>query len=73
MSEPGRTPLPEYDRRRVFKALVDAQDRKVPVDRSRALIAARFGIHESQIPAIELEGIDGNWPPLDRRPRRSAG
>jgi hypothetical protein len=63
--QPGRK-LSEPERRKIFQALVAAQDRKVPVDRSRKLVAARFHVSEGQVKEIEQEGVEGTWPPLGR-------
>jgi hypothetical protein len=67
MSKKVRLQLSEAERRSVFKALVDAQDRRVLVGRSRALVAERFSIPEYLVLAIEEEGIDATWPPLGRQ------
>jgi hypothetical protein len=45
-------------------ALVEAQDRDMTVAQSRKLVADRFGLSESQVRAIEREGLDRQWPPL---------
>jgi hypothetical protein len=54
----------ESRRKEIFRALVDAQDQKVSVLQSRAIIAKRFGIDTRQLKSIEQEGIDNDWPPL---------
>jgi hypothetical protein len=56
--------LPEDRRKEIFLALVEAQDQNLTVAQSRALIAQRFGLSESQVRDIEREGLDGQWPPL---------
>jgi hypothetical protein len=56
--------LPEERRKEIFRALVDAQDQHLTVAQSRALIAQRFGVSESQLREIEREGLEGQWPPL---------
>jgi hypothetical protein len=56
--------IPEERRREIFRALVEAQDRAVPVPESRTSVARHFGVSESQVRSIEREGIDANWPPL---------
>jgi hypothetical protein len=61
--QPGK-PLSEVERRKIFKALVDTQDRKVPVGQSRKLVAARFRVSERQVQDIEQEGLKRSWPPL---------
>jgi hypothetical protein len=57
-------PLPEDRRREIFAALVVAQDQGVPVARSRAQVADRFGLTREAVAAIEREGLDNDWPPL---------
>jgi hypothetical protein len=57
-------PLSEARRKEIFLALVEAQDQAMSVPQSRALVAERFGITEAQVRQIEIEGVDGEWPPL---------
>jgi len=57
-------PLSESRRRAVFAALVNAQDRGLPVARSRRFVGERFGIIEAEVLNIEREGLDNGWPPL---------
>jgi hypothetical protein len=54
-------PLSEPQRKEIFLALVDAQDHDMPVAQSRKAIAERFGVSESQLRAIEREGLDRHW------------
>jgi hypothetical protein len=56
--------LPENRRQEVFSALVDAQDHGSDVAHSRKLMVQRFGVSESQVRQIELEGMENQWPPL---------
>lgn len=56
--------LPETQRKEIFLALVEAQDHEMSVSQSRALVADRFGVSESQVREIEREGLDRQWPPL---------
>jgi len=56
--------LPEFRRKEIFLALVDAQDREMTVPQSRSVTAEHFGISESQVRQIEREGMDHKWPPL---------
>jgi hypothetical protein len=56
--------LTEERRREVFKALVEIQDAGEPVVRSRRLTAERFSLTETDVKAIEREGLDAEWPPL---------
>ena len=60
----GDKQLSETRRKEIFLALVDAQDHKVDVARSRRLMVERFGVSDSQVRQIELEGMDNEWPPL---------
>jgi hypothetical protein len=58
-------PLSQEERRKVFLALVEAQDSGLTVLQSRKVVAKRFGLTDKQVRAIEEEGLDGQWPPLD--------
>jgi hypothetical protein len=60
----GERQLTETRRKEIFLALVDAQDHKIDVARSRRLMVERFGVSDSQVRQIEHEGIDNEWPPL---------
>jgi hypothetical protein len=64
--EPSSPQLPEPKRKQIFMALVDAQDHKVPVGKSRKLIAERYRISETEVKQIEQEGLEANWPPLGK-------
>lgn len=57
--------IPEEKRKEIFLALVKQQDREVPVVKSRADVAKRFGISVEQVRSIEAEGLDNDWPPLN--------
>ena len=61
----GKEPLSEHRRKEVFLALVNAQDQKMDVAQSRKLMAERFGVTESELLQIELEGMEKQWPPLE--------
>ena len=56
--------LSEGERREIFRALVEAQDRGLTVERSRRMVAKRFGLSEQRVREIEREGLDRQWPPL---------
>jgi hypothetical protein len=56
--------LLEEERKAIFLALVQAQDGKVSVTRSRKEVTERFGISDRQLRRIEQEGLDAQWPPL---------
>jgi hypothetical protein len=57
-------PIPESRRKEIFLALVEAQDRAMPVAESRAAVARQFGITGEQLREIEREGLNETWPPL---------
>jgi hypothetical protein len=57
--------LSELVRKEIFSALVDAQDQEMPVAESRREIARRFDISDEELRAIEREGLDNDWPPLE--------
>jgi hypothetical protein len=56
--------LSEKQRKEVFLALVEAQDRALTVAASRREVALRFGLSDPQVRQIEEEGLDKEWPPL---------
>ncbi len=58
------TDLSEPLRRAVFMDLVHAQDAGVRVPDSRAIVAKKHGIEVDVVRRVELEGLDGEWPPL---------
>jgi hypothetical protein len=60
----GDPTLTDSRRKEIFLALVDAQDQKMDVAKSRKLMVERFGVTASEIRQIEKEGMDNQWPPL---------
>jgi hypothetical protein len=58
------TEMSEEQRKGIFLALVEAQDKNVGVRESRQLIAGHFGLSENEVRQIEREGLDAGWPPL---------
>jgi hypothetical protein len=56
--------LTESRRRAVFATLVGSQDKGASVRQSRQLATVRFGVTMIELPAIEREGLDNRWPPL---------
>ncbi len=56
--------LPEYTRKKVFRALVSAQDLKISVAESRKLMVERFKVTDGEVRQIETEGVENQWPPL---------
>ena len=56
--------LGEPQRKEIFLALVDAQDKKMSVAGSRKEVAKRFGLSDRQVRVIEREGLENDWPPL---------
>jgi hypothetical protein len=65
MTITGNKTLSDDRRKEVFFALVDAQDHGTEVTTSRKLMVERFGVSESQVRQIELEGMENQWPPLE--------
>jgi hypothetical protein len=63
--EPNSQELAENLRKKIFLALVSAQDQDLEVGQSRKLMVQRFGVSENQVLQIEREGIDNQWPPLE--------
>jgi hypothetical protein len=65
MPRPDAKPsLPIEERKRVFLALVAAQDGGMAVAKSWKAVAKQFSSSEPQVRRIEQEGLDGEWPPL---------
>ncbi len=56
--------VPEPQRREIFLAIVEAQDRDLTVAQSRVLVSEKFSVSENQVRDIEREGLDNGWPPL---------
>jgi hypothetical protein len=65
MQSPNDQQLPENLRKKIFLALVSAQDQNLEVSQSRKLVVQRFGVSEGQVRQIEREGMDNQWPPLE--------
>ena len=63
--EPNDQELAENLRKKIFLALVSAQDQNLEVGQSRKLMVQRFGVSEGQVLQIEREGIENQWPPLE--------
>jgi hypothetical protein len=63
-TEKGNEPLSESRRKKIFLALVDAQDQKMNVAQSRKLMVERFKVTDSEVRQIEAEGVENQWPPL---------
>ena len=57
-------PLTVDRRKEIFLALVEAQDQRIEVPKSRKLVVERFGVSERQVRLIEREGLECQWPPL---------
>jgi hypothetical protein len=56
--------VPEERRKEAFRALVEAQDRRLSVADSRAEVARLYDLTEADVKAIEREGVEKGWPPL---------
>jgi hypothetical protein len=50
------------ERMTIFRELVQAQDRGMPVPLARRIVARRYGLTESRIQKIEEEGVAKDWP-----------
>ena len=56
--------VPEDRRKEAFRALVEAQDRRLSVPDSRREVAEQYDLSEADVKAIEREGVEKGWPPL---------
>lgn len=57
--------LPVAERREVFAILVAKQDEGLSVAESRAFVSREYRLEAREVLAIEQEGTDAGWPPLD--------
>jgi hypothetical protein len=57
-------PLSDDRRRAIFADVVAAQDQGLAVAAARESVAARHGVSQEEVRAIEREGIEQGWPPL---------
>ena len=55
---------PMGQRKVIFLALVETQDKGVKVAESRKVVAEQFGVSEEKVRKIEQEGLEKEWPPL---------
>ena len=51
-------------RKSIFHALVETQDKGATVLESKKKVAAEYHITKEQLDLIEKEGLDKDWPPL---------
>jgi hypothetical protein len=63
MVDPNPLP-PEKQRRAIFAALVEAQDRARSVHEAKQEVLARFAVTWGMVEQIEREGMEKDWPPL---------
>ena len=56
--------LSEFQRKEIFRALVDVQDKGSSVLQSRKEVAKHFRVSDKQVRQIEEEGLEHEWPPL---------
>jgi hypothetical protein len=60
-------------RREIFRALVDTQDRgNMSVVESLKHVIDEYAISEEQLRQIQDEGIEKEWPPLNEAPLAAA-
>jgi hypothetical protein len=57
--------LTREQRKAIFLELVRAQDQGLPVAQSRRDVAGMYGLSQRQLLAVEQEGLEARWPPLD--------
>ena len=51
-------------RKSIFHALVETQDRGLAVADSKKQVATEYHLSREQLDLIEKEGVDKDWPPL---------
>jgi hypothetical protein len=64
----GAEPVPETQRKDLFRLLVTAQDYGMSVAESREMAASRFGLDPELVRRIEQEGLEALWAPLQTAP-----
>jgi hypothetical protein len=57
--------LPLDLQKKIFAALVTAQDGGASVNASRKETARRFRLSVAEVERIERRGLDHKWPPLE--------
>jgi len=60
-------PVPEPDRRRAFRSLVECQDRDWSAERDKecyTAVAAQYRLSTDEMQQISVEGVSASWPPL---------
>jgi hypothetical protein len=58
------TELDEVERRTIFAALVEAEDRGLSGAEARKLVGVEFAATPQQVRGVEMEGEREQWPPL---------
>jgi hypothetical protein len=51
-------------RKSIFHALVETQDKGLNVSESKKQVADEYHLSREQLDLIEKEGVDKDWPPL---------
>ena len=51
-------------RKSIFHALVENQDKGLNVQESKKAVADEYHLSREQLDLIEKEGLDKDWPPL---------
>jgi hypothetical protein len=51
-------------RKSIFHALVETQDKGLNVAESKKQVADEYHLSREQLDLIEKEGVDKDWPPL---------
>lgn len=60
-----REALAEDQRKAVFMAVVEAEDKGTRPGVARQQVAEQFSISVEDVVDIEEEGVDKTWPPLE--------
>jgi hypothetical protein len=56
--------MPLALRKKLFRAIVETQDKGNDAVVTRRRVAKRFGVTEHVVRRIEEDGLEGEWPPL---------
>jgi hypothetical protein len=64
MANKAEEEMPLALRKKLFRAIVETQDKGNDTVVTRRRVAKRFGVTEHAVRRIEEEGLKGEWPPL---------
>jgi hypothetical protein len=64
MADKAAEEMPLALRKKLFRAIVETQDKGIDTVVTRRRVARLFHVTERDVRRIEEEGLQGEWPPL---------